>query len=167
MFIVHLAGNLGRDPETRFTPGGQKVTTLTLAVNQRKGKEDHTTWVRVTIWGDRFDKMISYLKKGSPVIVVGRMSPPTSYVDKEGKTQISLEVTAELLEFSPFGKGGEKGSSGPAAHAAAAGPSPVAGQASPAHFGSAYEQRPAPFGGAQAGEGSFGNSSIDEDALPF
>lgn len=104
MFIVQIAGNLGRDPETRFTPNGQKVTAFSIAVNQRKGKEDVTMWVRVTVWGDRFDKMIAYLKKGSSIIVIGRMNPPTTYVDKEGKTQVSIEVTAEMLEFSPFGK---------------------------------------------------------------
>lgn len=104
MFIVQIAGHLGKDPETRFTPNGQKVTTFTVAVNQRKGKEDVTTWVRATVWGDRFDKMISYLKKGSAVIVMGRMNPPTTYVDKEGRTQISVEVTAEMIDFSPFGK---------------------------------------------------------------
>lgn len=105
MFFVHLAGNLGKDPETRFTPNGQKVTSFSVAVTQRRGKdkEDVTTWVRVTIWGDRFDKMISFLKKGSSVIVGGRMNPPTMYTDKEGRNQVSLEVVAEMLEFSPFG----------------------------------------------------------------
>ncbi len=63
MFIVHIAGHLGKDPETRFTANGQKVTTFTMAINQRKGKEDVTVWVRVTVWGDRFDKMISYFGK--------------------------------------------------------------------------------------------------------
>lgn len=103
MFIVHLAGRLGKDPETRFTPSGQKVTSFNMAVNHRKGKEDVTIWVRVTVWGDRLDKIISYLKKGSAVVVIGKMNPPSSYTDKEGRTQISLEVTAEMIEFSPFG----------------------------------------------------------------
>lgn len=104
MLTVQLAGHLGRDPETRFTPSGQKVTTFSVAVNQRKGKEDVTIWVRVTIWGDRFDKMLPFFKKGSAVIVCGKLNPPTTYVDKEGRTQVSIEVTAEMLEFSPFGK---------------------------------------------------------------
>lgn len=104
MFIVQIAGRLGRDPEVRFTPSGQKVTSFTVATNHRKGKEDVTVWVRVTVWGERLDKVISYLKKGSGVIVIGKMNPPSSYVDKEGRTQFSLEVTAEMIEFSPFGK---------------------------------------------------------------
>lgn len=111
MFIVNIAGRLGKDPETRFTPSGQKVTTFTVATNQRKGKEDVTVWVRVTVWGDRFDKLISYLKKGSAVIVMGRMTPPSSYTDKEGRTQISLEMTAEMIEFSPFGNPDRAGES--------------------------------------------------------
>lgn len=106
MFIVQIAGNLGRDPETRVTPTGLKVTNFTVAVNQRRGKdkEEVTIWVKVVVWGDRFDKMLSFLKKGSSVIVTGRMNPPTTYVDKEGRTQYSLEITAEMLDFSPFGR---------------------------------------------------------------
>lgn len=111
MFIVQIAGRLGKDPETRYTPSGQKVTTFTIATNHRKGKEDVTVWVRVTVWGDRLDKIISYLKKGSAVIVIGKFNPPSSYVDKEGRTQFALEVTAEMIEFSPFGRD-EKGNEG-------------------------------------------------------
>jgi single-strand DNA-binding protein len=104
MIIVQVAGRLGRDPETRFTPSGQKVTTLNIATNQRKGKEDITVWIRATVWGDRLDKMISYLKKGSAVIAIGKLNPPSTYNDKEGRPQISLEMTADMIEFSPFGK---------------------------------------------------------------
>lgn len=108
MFFVQIAGRLGKDPETRFTPSGQKVTTFNVAINQRKGKEEVTTWVRVTLWGERFDKMVTYLKKGSGVIVSGRMNPPASYTDKEGRTQIALEITAEMMEFNPFFNKDEK-----------------------------------------------------------
>lgn len=104
MFIAVIMGRLGKDPESRFTPNGQKVTTFTVATNHRKGKEDVTVWVRVSIWGDRFDKMLPYLKKGSLVVVHGRMNPPSSYVDREGKTQFSLEMTAEMMEFGPSSK---------------------------------------------------------------
>lgn len=108
MFIVQIAGHLGKDPEVRFTPSGQKVSTFTLATKRRKGREDVTIWVRVTVWGDRLDKVISCLKKGSAVIVIGRMDPPSPYTDKEGRAQASLEVTAEMIEFSPFGKGDQQ-----------------------------------------------------------
>lgn len=106
MNLLQIAGHLGKDPETRFTPSGQKVTTFSVAVNYRKGgKEESTLWVRVTIWGERFDKLISYLKKGSAVIVVGEMHPPAVYTDKEGRPQVSVEMTADVIRFSPFGKG--------------------------------------------------------------
>jgi single-strand DNA-binding protein len=104
MNVIQIAGHLGADPVTRFTATGQKVTTFTVAVNGRKGGNEVTTWYRVTIWGDRFDKMLPYLKKGSAVIVVGELQKPEIWVDKEGRQQISLEVNAEIIRFSPFGK---------------------------------------------------------------
>jgi single-strand DNA-binding protein len=175
MFIVHLAGHLGKDPETRFTPSGQKVTTFTMAINLRKGKEDVTIWVRVTIWGDRFDKILSYLKKGSGVIVTGRMNPPSSYTDKEGRTQVSLEVTAEMIEFSPFGRMDRQGE-GQYQQAA--------GSSQAGHV--AYEYQAAQYDGGQiqmnhapqysksvnyqtpaSGQGSHHSQTVDEDTLPF
>lgn len=109
MNIIQIMGNLGADPETRFTPSGQKVTTLRVATTVRKGGKEETVWYRVTIWGDRFDKMLSYLKKGSSVIVVGELGKPEIWTDKEGKPQISLEITAEFIRFSPFGRGDKSG----------------------------------------------------------
>lgn len=104
MNIIEILGHLGADPETRFTPSGQKVTNFRVAVNVRKGGKDETIWFRVTVWGDRYDKMIAFLKKGSAIIVLGELSKPEIYTDKEGKQQISMEITAEMLKFSPFGK---------------------------------------------------------------
>jgi single-strand DNA-binding protein len=104
MIIIEIAGHLGADPETRFTPNGQKVTTLRVATSTRKSGKDETVWWRVTTWGDRFDKMMPYLKKGSAIIVIGEMGKPEIYTDKEGRPQVSLELTAEIVRFSPFGK---------------------------------------------------------------
>ncbi len=109
MIIIEIAGHLGADPETRFTPNGQKVTTLRVATNTRKSGKDETVWWRVTIWGERFDKMMPYLKKGSAIIVIGEMSKPEIYTDKEGRPQVSLDLTAEMIRFSPFGKGDRGG----------------------------------------------------------
>lgn len=103
MIIVEIAGRLGKDAESRFTPSGQKVTTLTVATNVRKSGKEETVWWRVTIWGDRFDKLMPYLKKGSAVIVVGEMGKPDIWTDKEGRPQVSLELTAEIIRFNPFG----------------------------------------------------------------
>lgn len=103
MIVVQIAGRLGKDAESRFTPSGQKVTTLTLATNVRKGGKDETVWWRVTIWGDRFDKMAPYFKKGSALIVIGDMHKPEIWTDKEGRQQVSLDMTADIIRFNPFG----------------------------------------------------------------
>src|SRR3989344_4783988 len=106
MNFIHIAGNLGQDPEVRFTSGGKKVTTLKVASRSRRGKggEDITIWWRVTIWGEQFDKMVSFLKKGSAVMVYGDVHKPEIFNDREGRPQVSLEITAAHIEFSPFGK---------------------------------------------------------------
>lgn len=103
MIVVQIAGRLGKDADSRFTTSGQKVTTMTVATNIRKAGKDETVWWRVTIWGDRYDKMMPYLKKGSAIIVVGEMNMPNIWTDKEGRPQVNLELTAEIVRFSPFG----------------------------------------------------------------
>lgn len=109
MMIIHVAGHLGRDPETRFTASGLKVTNITVAANIRKGGKDETVWWRLVVFGDRFDKMIAYLKKGSPVIAIGQMNKPEIWTDKEGRPQVSCELVVETLLFSPFGKPDQAG----------------------------------------------------------
>jgi single-strand DNA-binding protein len=96
-----IGGHLGADPEVRFTSSGQKVTTLRVAT--RAGKEE-TIWWKVTLWGDQFDKMVSYLKKGSAVMCTGELNKPEIFTDREGKPQISVSLTAWHVGFSPFGK---------------------------------------------------------------
>lgn len=130
MNFIHIAGNLGADPEVRFTSSGKKVTTMKVATRSRRGKngEDITIWWRVTIWGEQFDKMVSFLKKGSGVMVYGDVHKPEIFTDREGKPQVSLDITAVHLEFSPFGKPG----------------------GSPAQEGQAAAAPTAPFGGAPA-----------------
>ncbi|HEY5259835.1 MAG TPA: single-stranded DNA-binding protein [Rhabdochlamydiaceae bacterium] len=99
-----IAGHLGADPEVRFTSSGKKVTTLRVAARARKGKEDSTIWWKVTVWGEQFDKMIPYFKKGSPIIVVGDLNMPEIFTDRDGKAQVSMSLTALNLMFSPFGR---------------------------------------------------------------
>jgi len=103
MIFIHIAGHLGQDPEVRFTPSGQKVTSIRVATNIRRSNKEKTVWWKVTMWGDRFDKRLAYLKKGSAVMVWGEMGFPDTYQDKEGNQQTSFEVIAEHISFSPFG----------------------------------------------------------------
>jgi single-strand DNA-binding protein len=152
MIIVEIAGHLGADPETRFTPSGQKVTSVRVATNARKAGKDETVWWRVTIWGDRFDKLMTYLKKGSAVIIIGEMGKPDIYTDKEGRSQISLELTAEMIRFSPFGKS-ERGEQSPANSSAS----------------SSFPQAESSFAGSFSGGGQKGKQSREEEEedLPF
>lgn len=114
---ITIAGHLGADPEVRFTSSGQKVTTLRVAARGRKGNKDETIWWKVTVWGEQFDKMIPYFKKGSPIIVVGELNKPEIFTDREGKSQVSMSITALNLLFSPFGKPeSSSGSSSEASH---------------------------------------------------
>jgi single-strand DNA-binding protein len=106
MNILQVAGRLGKDAEVRFTQGGQKVTTLTLASSVRRQGKEETIWWRCTIWGDRFDKLVPYFKKGSALIVIGELAKPTVYTDKEGNPQVSMDLTVEIVKFSPFGGNG-------------------------------------------------------------
>lgn len=108
MNFVFIAGHLGADPEVRFTTSGQKVTTLRVAARVRRGGNDETIWWKVTCWGDQFDRMISFFKKGSSIMVVGDLNKPEIYTNKEGQPQISMSLTAVNLMFSPFGKPNEK-----------------------------------------------------------
>src|SRR5258708_630426 len=116
-----IAGHLGADPEVRFTSSGKKVTTLRVAARARRGAKDETIWWSVTIWGEQFDRMIPHFKKGSPVIVIGELNKPEIFTDREGHPQISMNVTAHNLLFSPFGRpdqpsSGESPAAEPAVH---------------------------------------------------
>lgn len=107
MNFTQIAGRVGKDPETRFTPSGKKVISFSLATNRKKKGVEETVWYRVTVWGDQFDNMMPYIKKGSALIIVGDLEARL-YTDKDGKTQVSLELTAWNIGFSPFGKGESK-----------------------------------------------------------
>lgn len=128
MNFIHIAGNLGADPEVRYTSSGKKVTNMKVATRSRRGKnsEDLTIWWRVTVWGEQFDKMMSYLKKGSAVMVYGDVHKPEIFNDREGKPQVSMEITAAHLEFSPFGKSSNSQSGSQGEGQAAQQPAPAA-----------------------------------------
>jgi len=105
MNFIQIAGHLGTDVETRVTPDGLKVSSIRVATNQLRAGRDETVWWRVTLWGDRWDKVLPYLKKGSSIIVMGELQKPEIYNNRDGQPQVSLDIRAEMVRFNPFGKG--------------------------------------------------------------
>lgn len=153
-----LAGNLGADPEVRFTSSGKKVTTMRVATRARKGGQEDTIWFRVSVWGEEHDKFIAHLKKGSAIIVFGELQKPEIFTDREGRSQISMNVTAHRLNFSPFGRPDRERQNGEM--------SPMQSQP-----GSSAEMA-MPFGAQMTqGQGSAGGSaeagSLVDDEIPF
>ena len=99
---IILIGNLGRDPELRYTPQGTPVCTFSLATNERTKREgeqrDITTWFRVTLFGKQAETASQYLARGRSVYIEGRLRLE-EYTDKEGKQRHSLEVIASDMQF--------------------------------------------------------------------
>ena len=108
---IVLIGNLAHDPETRSTPNGVTVCSFTIAVNRRfasQGGEKQTDFFRINAWRQLGDLCARYLTKGRKVAVIGELQART-YEAKDGTTRLSLDVSADEVEFlSP--KGQEDGS---------------------------------------------------------
>ena len=95
-----IIGNLGSNPEQRFTPNGDPVTTFSVATSRKIKGESETTWFRVSVWGKQAESCNTYLSKGSKVLVEGRLkAEPNVYQRKDGTWASSYEVTAENVRF--------------------------------------------------------------------
>ena len=97
-------GNLGSNPEMRFTPSGDPVTQFSVATSRRYGDKEETTWFRVNVWGKQAESCSQYLHKGSKVLVEGRLKPdangnPTVFQRKDGTWGASYDVTADTVRF--------------------------------------------------------------------
>ena len=106
-----IVGNLGRDPEMRYTPSGKVVTNFSMAVNTRWNNSDGTdgervTWYKVACWGKLPEVTNEYLAKGRKVLVVASRIEAEAYIDKEGEPRAALKVTADAVKFLD-GKGEE------------------------------------------------------------
>ncbi len=129
---ITLVGNLGRDPELRYTPQGTPVCSFSLATNERRKdrntgeNNDITTWFRVTLWGRQAETASQYLTRGRPVYIEGRLRVE-EWTDRDGKARHTLEVNATDMQFIGGGRGDEAGSAPPKAAAAANDPIPDAG----------------------------------------
>ena len=117
---ITIVGYLGRDPEMRFTPSGQAVTSFSVATsrsytNNTGQKVDETTWFRVSVWGNQAEACNQYLSKGRPVLVVGRLRPdpqtggPRVYPRNDGTYGASFEINALSVKFLPSGRGDSGG----------------------------------------------------------
>lgn len=117
---VIIIGNLGGDPELRYTANGIAVTSFSVATNEKwndrdGNKQERTTWWRVTCWQRLAEIVCEYLVKGRPVFIEGRMNPdadsggPRIWFDNNNDARASFELTAQTVKF--LGGGGNNGGS--------------------------------------------------------
>ena len=109
---IIIVGNLGKDPELRYTPQGVAVCDFSMATNERKRDksgefQEVATWFRVTLWRNQAENAAKYLKKGSQVFIEGRLSLE-EWTDRDGNTRQTLSVQASDMHFI-----GSRGDSAP------------------------------------------------------
>lgn len=98
-----VVGNLGRDPEVRYTGGGQAVCNFSIATSESwtdkatGNKQEKTEWHRIVVWGKQAENCGQYLKKGSKALVSGRLQ--TREWDKDGAKQYTTEIVADRVVF--------------------------------------------------------------------
>ncbi len=100
---IILVGNLGRDPELRYTPQGDAVCNLSIATSEKKRDkagewQDVTTWFRVTLWRKQAENAAKYLAKGRKVYVEGRLRIE-EWTDRDGNNRYTLEVQGTDMHF--------------------------------------------------------------------
>jgi len=110
---VILVGNLGRDAELRYTPGGAAVATLNLATtevwNDKGGqRQEKTEWHRIVLWGKQAESLQEYLTKGKQIYVEGRLQT-RQWDDKDGNKKYTTEIKADRITL--LGGGGGRGAS--------------------------------------------------------
>jgi len=116
---ISVIGNIGKEPEMKYTAGGRAITEFSVAVshsvkNQSTGEweDGDTNWFRVSVWGDRAERVAEQRQKGDRVLVEGRFKA-REFERKDGTTGYSLEITAD--DVIPFmSKGSEDGETRPA-----------------------------------------------------
>ena len=110
-----VAGHLGKDPEMRYAPNGDAVTNLNVATNREYNDKagqlvKETTWFRVSVWGKQAEACNQYLKKGSSVIVEGRLQGdkttggPRIFQRQDGTSGASFEMRADSVRFLSSGQ---------------------------------------------------------------
>lgn len=165
---ITLIGNLGRDPETRYTPNGTMNVRFTMAINRRftdqsGQQQERTSWFSVTAWGrlaETADRLAQsgYLTKGKQVYVEGRFETH-DYQDQQGQNRTSLDVTANELQLLGSRADSEGGFGGGGSYGAAAGSGAAAGRAQGRPEQAAAEQ--------ESGPGSIEEVPWDDGEPPF
>jgi single-strand DNA-binding protein len=107
-------GNLGKDPELRYTQSGQAVCGFSLAVSERwtdretQERKERTTWYNVSVWGPQAETCNTYLKKGRQVLVIGTVEA-RPYTDRSGQAAASLDLRARDVRFIGGGRDDQQG----------------------------------------------------------
>ena len=106
---ITLIGNLGRDPELRYTPQGTAVCDFSVAVNDRKRDkagewQDVTTWFKITFWGKQAENASKYLTKGRQAYIEGRLQVE-EWTDRDGNNRYTLAVQGSDIQFLGEGRG--------------------------------------------------------------
>ena len=110
---VILVGNLGRDAELRYTPGGAAVATINMATtevwNDKSGqRQEKTEWHRVVLWGKPAESLAEYLTKGKQIYVEGRLQT-RQWDDKDGNKRYTTEIRGDRVVLLGGGGGGGRG----------------------------------------------------------
>jgi single-strand DNA-binding protein len=157
---VILVGRLGRDPETRYTGGGQAVANFSVATDEtykdKSGeRQKRTEWHKIVVWGKQAEIAQQYLKKGSLIFIEGRIQS-REWQDKEGQKRTSFEIVAN--NFRMLGGRGDGGGSGAGGSTGGSARAEEHDQSGPADdFG----------GGAGAGGGGHTGPEISDEDIPF
>jgi single-strand DNA-binding protein len=123
---VILVGNLGRDAELRYTPGGAPVATLNLATtevwNDKAGqRQEKTEWHRIVLWGKTAESLNEYLTKGKQLYIEGRLQT-RQWDDKDGNKRYTTEIRGDRIVLLGGGAGGGARQQGPRGGAGAGAP---------------------------------------------
>jgi single-strand DNA-binding protein len=164
---VILLGNLGRDPETRYTTGGDAVTNLRIATTEqwkdKSGeKQEKTEWHTVVLFGRTAEIAGEYLKKGRSVYIEGRLQT-RKYTDKEGVERYSTEIVGDRMQL--LGSARDSGGSGGDADFGSGGGGGGGGGGQRRSSGGGGGG--APGGGAQGGGGARKGADDFDDDIPF
>jgi single-strand DNA-binding protein len=155
---VILVGNLGKDPEVRYTSGGQAVANLRIATSrswtdkQSNQKKEETEWHDVEVWGKQAEQCGEYLAKGRQVYVEGRLKTDKWQDKQSGQERYKVKVVAETVRFLGGGAGRGGGMGG-------------AGGAGGGRGGHGGPDEPTPPGGFED-DGSHGHGGGPDD-IPF